>query len=183
MDVHQLELLLAVIDSPTMTRAAEKVHLSTAAVSLQCKSLSRELNTELFVRSGRTLVPTPAARRLAEHARNVLAQFRKIEQEFANDPVRDSRPFHFATGATTLIYRLAKPLRALRHKYPNIDLHMSVLPTEEIVAGLVDRQFDLGLVSLPVVNENLALRAIVRRRTAARPALANARSRTSHRVG
>lgn len=155
MDVHQLELLLAVIDSPTMTRAAQKVHLSTAAVSLQLQSLSKELNAELFVRSGRTLVPTPAALRLAEHARAVLAQFRKIEQEFANDPVRDSRPFHFATGATTLIYRLAKPLRVLRQKYPTLDLHVSVLPTEEIVAGLIDRQFDLGLVSLPVVNENL----------------------------
>ena len=155
MDVHQLELLLAVIDSPTMTRAAEKVHLSTAAVSLQLQSLARELNVELFVRSGRTLVPTPAARRLAEHARAVLAQFRKIEQEFANEPARDSRPFHFATGATTLIYRLAKPLRVLRHTYPNLDLHVSVLATEEIVAGLIDRQFDLGLVSLPVVNENL----------------------------
>ena len=155
MDVHQLELLLAVIDSPTMTRAAEKVHLSTAAVSLQLQSLARELNAELFVRSGRTLVPTPAARRLAEHARAVLAQFRKIEQEFANDPAHDSRPFHFATGATTLIYRLAKPLRTLRQKYPNLDLHVSVLATEEIVAGLVDRQFDLGLVSLPVVNENM----------------------------
>jgi len=155
MDVHQLELLLAVIDSPTMTRAAEKVHLSTAAVSLQLQSLAKELNAELFVRSGRTLVPTPAALRLAEHARAVLAEFRKIEQEFANDPARDTRPFHFATGATTLIYRLAKPLRNLRQTYPNLDLHVSVLPTEEIVAGLIDRQFDLGLVSLPVVNENL----------------------------
>ena len=155
MDVHQLELLLAVIDSPTMTRAAEKVHLSTAAVSLQIQALAKELNAELFVRSGRTLVPTPAALRLAEHARAVLAEFRKIEQEFANDPARDTRPFHFATGATTLIYRLAKPLRNLRQTYPNLDLHVSVLPTEEIVAGLIDRQFDLGLVSLPVVNENM----------------------------
>lgn len=155
MDVHQLELLLAVIDSPTMTRAAQKVHLSTAAVSLQLQSLAKELNAELFVRSGRTLVPTPAARRLAEHARDILARFRKIEEEFGKEPAQDTRPFHFATGATTLIYRLAKPLRALRQKYPNLDLHVSVLPTEEIVAGLIDRQFDLGLVSLPVVNEDL----------------------------
>jgi DNA-binding transcriptional LysR family regulator len=155
MDVHQLELLLAVIDSPTMTRAAEKVHLSTAAVSLQLQALAKELKAELFVRSGRTLMPTPAALRLAEHARAVLAEFRKIEQEFANDPACDTRPFHFATGATTLIYRLAKPLRSLRQAYPSLDLHVSVLATEEIVAGLIDRKFDLGLISLPVVNENL----------------------------
>ena len=65
MDVHQLELFLAVIDSSSMTRAAEKIHLSPGAVSLQLHNLANELQTELFVRSGKRLVPTPAAMRLA----------------------------------------------------------------------------------------------------------------------
>jgi DNA-binding transcriptional LysR family regulator len=34
MDIHQLELFLAVMESPSMTRAAEKVFLSPGAVSL-----------------------------------------------------------------------------------------------------------------------------------------------------
>src|SRR5579859_4737771 len=52
MDVHQLELFLAVMDSPSMTRAAEKIHLSPGAVSLQLHNLADELHTELFVRRG-----------------------------------------------------------------------------------------------------------------------------------
>ena len=155
MDVHQLELLLAVMESPTMTKAAEKVHLSTAAVSVQLQSLARELNTQLFVRDGRKLAPTPAGRRLAEQARGVVAQMQHIQQEFSGDPLQDSRPFHFATGATTLIYRLSRPLRRLREQYPKLDLHVTVLPTEDIVAGLLDWQFDLGLISLPVQSERL----------------------------
>ncbi len=155
MDVRQLELLLAVMDSPTMTKAAETMHLSTAAVSLQLQSLAAELSTELFVRSGRQLVPTPAARRLAEQARRVVAQMQHIKQEFARDPQHDARPFHLATGATTLIYRLARPLRRLRQQFPKLDLHVNVLATEEMIAGLLDREFDLALISLPVSNENL----------------------------
>src|SRR5947209_1258614 len=81
MDLRQLESLLAVMESPTMTRAAETLHLSTAAVSLQLQALAAELNTQLFARSGRKLVPTPAAHRVAEHARNVMAQLRSIRQE------------------------------------------------------------------------------------------------------
>ena len=61
MDLRQLESLLAVLDSPTMTRAAEGLHLSTAAVSIQLQSLAPELGVELFVRSGRKLKATPAA--------------------------------------------------------------------------------------------------------------------------
>ncbi len=41
-----------------MTRAAEKIHLSRGAVSLQLHSLADELNTELFVRRGKSLIPT-----------------------------------------------------------------------------------------------------------------------------
>jgi DNA-binding transcriptional LysR family regulator len=78
---------------------------------------------------------------------------REIRQEFANDPSTDNQPFHFATGATTLINRLGKPLRALRKQFPNTPVEVTVLPTEEIVAGLLDRRFDLGLISLPYPEE------------------------------
>jgi len=48
-------------------------------------------------------------------------------------------------------------LRALRKQYPNVHVEVTVLPTEEIVAGLLDRRFDLGLISLPYPEEQLTL--------------------------
>lgn len=157
MDVRQLELFLAVLDSPTLTRAAEKMHVSAPAVSLQLQSLAADLRVQLFVRSGRKLVPTPAAWRLAEHARKIIVNFQHMREEFGNDVVKDSRPFHFATGATTLIYRLSGPLRTLRKEFPHINLHVNVLSTEGIIAGLLDHQFDLGLISLPITENNLRI--------------------------
>jgi len=157
MDIRQLELLLAVVDLSSVTKAAEKMHLSPGAISLQLQNLAAQLNTELFVRQGRQLVPTPAGLRLTAHARSLVRQMREIQQEFANNPLTDANPFHFATGATTLIHRLGKPLRALRKQYPNVHVEVTVLPTEEIVAGLLDRRFDLGLISLPYPEEQLTL--------------------------
>ena len=153
MDIRQLELLVAVVDLSSVTKAAEKMHISPGAISLQLQHLAAQLNTELFVRQGRQLVPTPAGLRLVAHARSLIRQMREIRQEFANDPSADKLPFHFATGATTLINRLGKPLRALRKQYPNTHVEVTVLPTEEIVAGLLDRRFDLGLISLPYPEE------------------------------
>jgi DNA-binding transcriptional LysR family regulator len=157
MDIRQLESFLSVIESPTMSHAAKSLHLSTGAVSLQLRSLSNELKVQLFVRSGRTLAPTPAAHRLAEHARAIVLGMKQIREEFGDVPESDTRPFHLATGATTLIYRLRKPLQLLRKKYPRLDLHVTVLPTEEIIAGLKNRQFDLGLISLPVTDKSLRI--------------------------
>lgn len=157
MDVHQLELFLAVMNSPSMTRAAEKVHLSPGAVSLQLHSLAEELRSELFVHRGKRLIPTPAASRLAEHAQKVLTLMGHIRQEFENDVTKDMRPFHFATGVTTLIYQLGSPLRQLRTRFPNTKISITVGVTEEMVAGLLDRRYDLALISLPVPEDNLKI--------------------------
>src|SRR5207248_10441681 len=157
MDVHQLELFLAVMDSPSMTRAAEKIHLSPGAVSLQLHNLAEELHTELFVRRGKRLIPTPAALRLAERAKEVVKLMGHIQQEFENDVTKDMRPLHFATGVTTLIYQLGRPLRQLRKRFPNAEIRVTVGATEEMVAGLLDRRFDLALISLPVPEDNLRI--------------------------
>src|SRR5262249_33615738 len=158
MDVRQLEIFLAVLDSPTMTIAAEKVHLSTAAVSVQVRALADELKTDLFMRSGKRLVPTPAARKLEDQARRVVSDIRSIKESFNNhDAGTDTRPFHLPTGATTLIYRLGGSLRSLRAKFPNLDLHISVLATEEMAAGVLAGQFDLALISLPFSHPQLRI--------------------------
>ena len=145
------------MEHSSVTRTAEKLYLSPGAVSLQLQSLAGELRTELFVRSGKRLVPTPPAFRLAERAAEIMTTLREIQQEFENDPARDERPFHFATGATTLIHRLGRPFRLLRQKYPRAQIHVTVIPTEAIVAGLVDRRFDLGLISLPWPEQDLKI--------------------------
>src|SRR2546426_9862813 len=89
--------------------------------------------------------------------RSVVKLMGHIQQEFENDLSKDIRPFHFATGVTTLIYQLGGPLRQLRKRYPNAEIRVTVGVTEEMVSGLLDRRFDLALISLPVSESGLKL--------------------------
>jgi len=157
MEIAHLHVFLAVLESSSVTRGAERVGLSPGAVSQQLHTLSAGLGVELFVRAGKNIVATPAALRLAEHARLILRQVRLAEEEFENSPAHDTRPFQFATGPTTLIYRLGRPLRLLRRRFPRTEIHVTVAPTEEIVDGLLTRRFDLGLISMPVPEDRLTL--------------------------
>ena len=157
MELGQLRIFLAVMDTGSVTRAAEMVGLSAGAVSQQLRALGAGLGVELFVRAGRKIAPTPHALRLGEHARAILHQVGRMEQEFSQDEAGDSRPFHFATGATALIYRLGTPLRLLRRRYPQTEILVTVAATEEIVAGLLARHFDLGLISMPVPEDKLTI--------------------------
>jgi DNA-binding transcriptional LysR family regulator len=140
-----------------MTQAAERVYLSPGAISLQLHNLADELNTELFARSGngKRLIPTPAAMRLAEQARTLVNLSRRIKQEFHNDLKHDTQPFYFSTGATTLIYQLGEPLKHLRSEYAQAAIRIVVNTTEDTLAGLHDRRYDLGLISLPIAEEGL----------------------------
>ena len=149
MDVRQLEVFLAMMEHSSVTRTAEKLYVSPGAVSLQLHNLAAELGTELFARSGRRIVPTTQAFRLATHAREVIQRMKAIQHDFANVAAEDARPFHLATGATTLIHRLGPPLRLLRQRFPKANIHVTVAPTEPIVAGVLEGRYDLGLISLP----------------------------------
>jgi DNA-binding transcriptional LysR family regulator len=157
MELANLRTFLAVLDTASVTRAADAVGLTPGAVSQQLRGLSKHLGAELFVRSGRCILPTAEAQRLATHARVILHQVRAAELEFARDAAADTRPFHFATGATALIYRLGKPLRMMRKRFPSNEVHVTVAATEEIVAGLLSRRFDLGLISMPVEEDRLTV--------------------------
>ena len=157
MEFRQLELFLAVMDTGSVTRAAERVFLSPGAVSMQLQQLATELRAELFVRSGRKFLATPAADRLAVHARGVMQRIREIELEFEADPSKDQRPLLFATGATALIYNLGKPLRMVRARFPLAEIRVTVSATEQTVTGLLERRYDLGLITLPYPEEGLKI--------------------------
>jgi DNA-binding transcriptional LysR family regulator len=93
MDLQQLELFLAVIDQSSVTKAAGSMRLSPSAISLQLRNLAVRVRMELFVKSGKRLLPTLAALLLAERARLLLRHVDRIEHEFGNDPATDSQSF------------------------------------------------------------------------------------------
>jgi DNA-binding transcriptional LysR family regulator len=157
MEIRQLQSFLAVMDYGALGRAAERLCLTPAAVSMQLHNLAQELGVELFVRSGRRLIPTAAAYHLQTRARTAIEAIRTIEQEFSNTVEKDTRPFHFAAGATALIHRLGKPLRLLRQRFPHTEIRVTVAATEEMVAGLHSRRFDLCLISLPYDETGLRI--------------------------
>ena len=65
-DIHLLRTFLAVYRSGTFTRAAQELHLTQPAVSMQIRSLEGQLGKPLFRRAARGVTPTAAGRELAQ---------------------------------------------------------------------------------------------------------------------
>ena len=71
MELRHLACFLAVLDTGSFTRAAERAHLTQSGLSQQIQALERDLGTTLFTR--RPVRPTPPALALEPHARCALA--------------------------------------------------------------------------------------------------------------
>lgn len=72
MDVRQLQYFLAVVDHGSVHRAAKELFVAQPSISQALRALERDLGTDLFHRTGRRLVLTPAGELLIDPARDVL---------------------------------------------------------------------------------------------------------------
>lgn len=97
--LESLRILEACVSAGSFARAAEGLCLTPAAVSLRIRSLEAEFGRLLFVRSGRRVVPTPAASVLAGRIREALDGIAGALDEFqgATPPLRLTAPPTFAS--------------------------------------------------------------------------------------
>lgn len=160
MELYQLELFLTVVKSGSLTQASKDRGLSVGALSQQLQRLSSDIGFPLFVKSGRGLALTAHGRQLADRARRVLEEVDALRQSFSADAESDTKPFHLASGATTLIHAVGRHLRVLRRRYPRASLRITAANTEEMVEGLLKHRFDLAIISLPVLEDRLNLHPI-----------------------
>src|SRR2546427_3596941 len=70
--VHQLTVFRTVAYHLSYTRAAETLYLSQPAVAQQVKTLEQVLGLQLFARSGRGIMLTPAGQEFLSHAERIL---------------------------------------------------------------------------------------------------------------
>ena len=72
LDTDQLRSFLAIVDSGSFTRAAERVHKTQSAVSMHIRRLEEQLGCALFVKQGRGARLTDEGERLIEFARRII---------------------------------------------------------------------------------------------------------------
>jgi DNA-binding transcriptional LysR family regulator len=80
LDLNLLTALDALLDTGSVSAAAQRVHLSTPAMSHTLARIREALGDAILVRAGRGLVPTPRAVELREPVRRLVAEARELMQ-------------------------------------------------------------------------------------------------------
>src|SRR5699024_7558486 len=126
--LKQLEVFLAVYHQGSTVAAAAQVFLSQSAVSMALAELEKHLDTTLFQRVGKRLLPTQQAHMLNSLAGDILRQVEQIEYLFNLKAAR------LVIGASTTIgnYLLPKMIRDFQVLHPEIDIRLAIFNTTDI---------------------------------------------------
>ena len=127
LDAHALRLLVAVVDTGSITRAAEQLGITQSGVSHQLDKLRGITGDPLFVKSGRGIVPTARALLLADEARELLQRLQSFAHLGAFDPARWQATVTIAANDLQRDVLLPPLLARLRTLAPGVTLR--VLPS------------------------------------------------------
>lgn len=133
--VHQLRLLVAVVEHGGFSRAGDALGLSQPAISHQLKALSTAVGTPVLEIVGRQVRLTQAGRLLHEHGGRILVEFEAAGS--ALDALRglERGSIRIAGDTTVGIYVLPDLLGAFREEHPAVEVRLGV----ENRQGLYDR--------------------------------------------
>lgn len=134
-DGHLLQLLVAVIDEGSITRAAQRLDVTQSAVSHLLDKLRVIVGDPLFVKSGRGIVPTTRAQQLAARARGLLDELRSFSTATGFDPATLSTTFTIAANDMQRDLLLPPLFRCLRARAPGLRLRVisSRIPGAEML--------------------------------------------------
>jgi len=145
MQLKSLRLFTLVVRTGSFGAAAGQANTVQSNVTAHIKKLERELEVQLFDRSG-AVHPTPAGRMLLTHADRVLAAHDDAIARF-RDGQAPSGQLRIGSMETTAAVRLPPILTAFHRAYPDVDLTLATAPSADLTTQLLNGEIDCAFVA------------------------------------
>jgi DNA-binding transcriptional LysR family regulator len=145
LDLDQLQTFITIADTGSFTRAAEGVHRTQSAVSMQMRRLEERIGKPLFEKEGRTNRLTEEGERLLSYARRLL--FLNRETLAAFDDQRLEGTIRIGTPDDYADRFLPEIMARFSRSNPRVELTVVCEPTPGLVDQIRRGQLDIALVT------------------------------------
>ena len=149
MDIQNIRAFLAVSETESFSRAAEALHLTQPAISKRIQTMEQHLDISLFDRIGKSVQLTEAGQALIPTYQRILDELEESERIISN--LRETTRGHlrFATSHHIGLHRLPTVLRQFAKEYPDVDLELQFMDSEQACQQVLHGDIELGIVTLP----------------------------------
>lgn len=149
MDISALQAFLAVAETGSFSRAAERIYLTQPAISKRIATLERQVGTRLFDRMGRGIRLTEAGAALLSRARAVLKELEDVKRSIANLSGTITGELLLATSHHVGLHRLPGALKRFHETYPDVRLDLRFMDSEKACTAVAKGDIEFAVVTLP----------------------------------
>jgi DNA-binding transcriptional LysR family regulator len=143
--LRQLKAFLLVSELGNFTRAAERMHITQAGLSVMMRELESQFGSRLFDRTTRTVGMTPSGEKLLPVAHAAVLQLEQVAAEISDIDKRARQTLHVAATPLVSSSLLPAVFGALRQKYPDLNLQLQDADLSRVHALVESGEVDFGL--------------------------------------
>jgi len=149
MQINQINAFLAVAELGSFSLAAEQLHITQPAVSKRIRQLEISINTALFDRISKRSILTPNGQAFKPHAERILQELKSYRFSLSRQQDSPSGSLSFATSHHIGLHRLPGTLRDFKIRYPQVDLDLHFMDSEDACVAIANNELELAIVTLP----------------------------------
>lgn len=156
MDTRRLSAFVKIVDTGSLTRAADNLHVAQPALSQQVAALEAHFRQRLLIRSKRGMVPTEAGRALYRHAQIILRQLSQAQTDVGQSTQTVAGSVSLGLAPYSAGAALALPLLQLvRARFPGIVLHIN-----ENFGGVISELVMTGKMDMALIYQPGQIRGV-----------------------
>ncbi len=152
--LNQLQIFLKIVQTQSVTKASEELHLTQPAVSIQLKNFQDQFDIPLTEVVGRKIYITDFGKEIAIAAENIINQVHEINFKtlaFKGQLTGRLKISIVSTGKYVMPYFLSD----FMNKHSNVELQMDVTNKSKVIESLENNEIDFALVSVLPQNLNI----------------------------
>ncbi len=162
MHLHQLRYFVAIVETGSVTGAAQRCHISQPSISQQLNKLEDSVNKKLFLRVKGKLILTDAGEVLYTQAQKILLGVEEAKRRISDSDDASGGMVSIGILPTLAPYILPGTLRALSEKYPEAMVTVREDISEVLVDAAQRGELDILIDVLPFDDEYLHVESLFR---------------------
>jgi DNA-binding transcriptional LysR family regulator len=160
MNLQRLRYFEAVGRFASFRRAADELNITQPALSRQISVLEEEVGVPLLIRSKRKVTLTPGGAYLLERCTQLLDEAAVLVKEVRRFSLEEPAPLTVGVLQSLLTGVFPQALMLLRQEFGKAPVRVFGFRTQQIVAGVLHGEYDLGIVAGPVDDPKLIAREL-----------------------
>lgn len=161
LNFHQLHIFYTVAERGSFSAAAQSLHMTQPAVTMQVQSLEDYFGTKLLQRSTKRIELTEAGRTLMPFAQRSIDLIRDTDQAMSTFTKQLKGRLQLGSSLTIGEYILPRLLGPFGQEYPHITISMKVMNTSQIMEDILNHQLNFGLIEAPVNHPDMHMEAVM----------------------